>query len=407
MLRTVGSLILSHGPLLVAIYVAGTLLQYVAIEAFGFVGAYSAVVGALLFPLVVVIRLVALVTMLLVLRSGLRSLGLLAPLPEDPAARRRAFGDALLGSILVFVAFYAAWGYLRDDANAYYSRILEVNTGLLANETILGIESGGDGAVGELSFTPLTVGIIVAAFVLRWAYGRYKGRLSRSVVVLAVYLEALWVVWSALLLSQAFNAVGSWVATRQAMVWLGDLRDGLAAQVAPVAWIWDGVEWILGEAGGILLLPLAWLTVAGVIFGQAVAATPARLQGRILDRARTGFGRLPEWTRRRSTDLWGQLVGRFRPIGQAIVLMWRAGPALIGGYVLLFTVVQALESLLGIALTRIVGPQSFAEFWLPYSTIVFSVPPLLIEPLRLIVVAAAYDGVVARLRVPEAVPAAV
>lgn len=401
MLRTAGRLVLSHGPLLVAIYLAGSLLQYVAIEAFGFVGAYSAVVGALLFPLVIVVRLVALVTMLLVLRSGLRNLGVIAPLPDEPAARRRAFTDALLGSILVFVAFYAAWGYLRDDANAYYSRVLEINTGLIANQSILGLESGGDGAAGSLTFSPLTVGIIVAAFVLRWAYGRYKGRLSKRVVVLAVYLEALWVVWSALLLSQAFDAVGSWVDSRQAMVWLADLRNWLAAQVAPVAWIWDAVEWLLGESGGILLLPLAWLTVAGVIFGQAVAPPPARLKGSIVDRARSGFGRLPAWTRRRSADLWGQVVERFRPVVQAIVLMWRAGPALIGGYVLLFTLVLALDALLGIALTRLVGPQSFAEFWLPYSTIVFSIPALLIEPLRLMVVAAAYDRVVGRLSAPE------
>lgn len=405
MLRTAGRLVLSHGPLLLAIYLAGTLLQYVAIEAFGFVGAHSAVVGALLFPLVIVVRLVALVAMLLTLRSGLRALGVIAPLPEESVARRRAFTDALLGSILVFVAFYAAWGYLRDDANAYYSRVLEINAGMIANETILGIESGGDGAAGELSFSPLTVGIIIAAFVLRWAYGRYKGRLRRSVVVLAVYLEALWVVWSALLLSQAFAAVASWVDTRQAMVWLAGLRGWLSAQVAPVAWVWDAVEWILGEAGGILLLPLAWLAVAGVIYGQAVAPTPARLRGTVVDRVRTRFGLLPVWLRRRSNDLWGQLVGRFRPIVQALVLMWRAGPALIGGYVLLFTIVLALDSLLGIALTRLVGPRSLAEFWMPYSTIVFAVPALLIEPLRLIVVAAAYDRVVERLKAPELVEA--
>src|SRR5690348_15733332 len=102
-LRVGGQLLWRHWPALLALYLAGTLGRYVAIEVAGFVGAYSAIAGALLFPLAILSRLVALVAMLLVLRDGMVQLGVLAPVPADRATRRRAFVDALLAGILPFV----------------------------------------------------------------------------------------------------------------------------------------------------------------------------------------------------------------------------------------------------------------------------------------------------------------
>jgi len=402
-LRQIGRLVLSHGLLLAAIYLAGALARYLLIEGIGFVGAYTAVGGALLFPLIMLAQLVPLVSMLLVLRDGLVQLGLVAPLPDDRRARRRAFADSLLGSVLAFVVFYAAWGYLRDDAAAYFSRVLQVNQGLIAQEILLGMEREGDGAAGDLTLGPITIGIVVAAFALRWAYGRYRERLPRGWVVGAVYLEALWIVLSALLLSQLLSAVGQWMASRQAMAWLGQLRSWVDARVEPVAWIWDGVEWFLGEAGGILLQPLAWLAIAGVVYGYAASAQPIRMQHRLIDATRARYERIPGWMRSRLRDVGAQFTGRFRPIWNALTLMWRAGPVLIGCYVLLFTVVLAIESLVGIAVTRLIGPQHVGSFWMPYSTLVYLVVPLLVEPLRMITVAAGYDATVGRLRQRAAV----
>ncbi len=397
MLRCAGRLVLSHGPVLVAIHLVGVLAQYAATEAIGWVGAYSAIVGALLFPVIMLVRLFALVAMLLVLRDGLANLQAIAPVPVDRAARRRDFVDALLVAVLPFVVFYSARGYLRDDASAYYGRVLQVNQGLIAEEVLGGAERAGDGAAGELTFGPITIAVIVIAFVLRWAWGRYRERLPKLAALGAVYLEALWIVWSALLLSQAFAWIGEWVSTREGVVWIGQVREWLGAQVAPLAWVWDGIGWLLGEVGGVILVPLAWLAIVGVVFGQTFAAEAPPLRGRFADGARARYGRIPALLRRRLNDLWQQVTGRVRPIWRALVLMWRAGPVLIASYVLLFVAVAAAESLGGILVTRLVGPQPMA-FWMSASTLVYAIVPLLIEPLRMIVVAAGYDGVIGRLR---------
>lgn len=397
LLRLAGRLLWRHWPVLLAIYLAGTLGRYAAIQVAGFVGAYTAIGGALLFPLAILSRLVALVAMLLVLRDGMVALGAIAPVPVDRAGRRRAFIDALMAGILPFVAFYAAWGYLREDAAAYFARLLDVNSGLLADEILSGQERAGDAAVGELSLGPITIALIAAAFAGRWLWKRYRSRLPRALAVVAVYLEILWVYLSVTLIAGALAVVTSWVQTRQGIVWLADLRAWLADRLVPVAWAWDGVEWILGEVGGIVLLPIAWLTIAGVIYGQAVAPQSARLGGAAYTRARARFDTLPSRLRARLKDVWADLIARFQPIGRAVVLMWRAGPVLIGMYILLFTVLLALDGVLELGISRAVGPNELAGFWMVNAPLIFLAVPLVIEPLRVVLVASAYDAVIARL----------
>jgi len=404
-LRTAGRLLWRHWPALLALYLAGTLGRYVAIEVAGFVGAYSAITGALLFPLAILSRLVALVAMLLVLRDGMAKLGVIAPIPKDRAARRSAFIDALLAGILPFVAFYAAWGYLKEDAAAYFSRLLEVNTGLIAEEIFGGTERAGDGAAGELSLGPVTIAIIVAAFVGRWLWKRYRTRLPKWSAAIAVYLEVLWVYLSVTLIADALAIVSRWVQSRQGLVWLGDLREWVGAQLVPVAWIWDGIEWFLGEVGGIVLLPIAWLAIAGVIYGQAVAPQTVRLGSGVVTRARARFDTLPSRLRARLRDIWADLISRFQPIGRALLLMWRAGPVLIGSYILLFTLLLALDAALEVGITRVIGPQELAGFWIVNAPLIFLFVPLVIEPLRVVLVASAYDAVIGRLA-PATAPAA-
>lgn len=405
-LRVAAQLLWRHWPALLALYLAGTLGRYIALEVAGFVGAYSAVAGALLFPLAILSRLVALVAMLLVLRDGMVRLGVLAPLPADRSERRRAFVDALMAGILPFVAFYAAWGYLREDAAAYFSRLLEVNTGLIADDILGGAERAGDGAVGELSLGPVTIAIIVVAFAGRWLWKRYRSRLPRFLAAVAVYLEVLWVYLSVTLIADALNTVVSWVQDRQAMVWLADVREWVGAQLVPVAWVWDAVEWALGEIGGIILLPIAWLTIAGVIYGQAVAPQTARLGGGVVLRARARFDTLPSRLRARLIDIWSDLIARFQPIGRALLLMWRAGPVLIGSYILLFTLLLALDAALELGITRVIGPQELGGFWMVNAPLIFLFVPLVIEPLRVVLVAGAYDAVIGRLA-PASADAAV
>lgn len=391
LLTRTGRVLAAHWPALMAWFLAGILARYVFIEIAGFVGAYTAVGGMLILPLAVLARLVSFVAMFLVLRDGLTELEAIAPRPADAAARRTSFLDALLAGILPFFAFYAAWKLLNQDVIAYMSRGLEVQQGIILSTILTGEQFSGTGTIDDLTLGPITAVLIVVAFAGRMAYRKYRKRLPKVLGLVAVYLETVWVFLSVIVISQIIGGIDAWVQQRQAIVWLEDLRDGLAEHAAPLGILWDGIEWLLGEAGGIILLPVAWLTIAGVIYGQAVAAQAPRLTGRLVDRARTRYTRTPGWLRRRADDIGRELTGRFRPIWNALVLMWRAGPLLIAGYVLLYTLLLGLDSVLGVALTRVVGPHDINAFWAVFSPVIMLAVPLLIEPVRMALVAAAYD----------------
>ncbi|WP_240640482.1 hypothetical protein [Microbacterium sp. 10M-3C3] len=392
-----GRLLVAHWPALVAWFLAGTLGRYIGIQLAGFVGGYSALGGLLLLPLAILAKCVSVVAMFLVLRDGMVRLRVIAPPPDDAAARRAAFRDALLSAILPFFAVYAALGFLREDVAAYLSRALAVQTGRQWDALAAGVTVDTSGAVDDLRLEPWTVAIVVLAFAGRWAWKRWQARLPRGSAVGAAYLEALWVFLVAYGVGELLGAVTAWVQSRQAIAWLTGLRAWLGDVFAPLGWAWDAVGWVIREAGAVVLVPLAWLTIAGVIYGQAVTPEGVRIRGALVERARTRFGRVPERLRRRLGDLGSDVGARFRPIWRAIVLMWRGGPLLIAGYLFAYAVLILGERWLGFGVTRLVGPHDLQTFWQAFAVPILLVVPLVVETLRTVLVAGAYDATIGAL----------
>lgn len=396
-LRTFGRVLWRHWPALLAWALIGELGSYAAIEISGFVGAYTSVGGLLLLPLAVLVRLVSFVAMFLVIRDALQNLQALAPMPASPAERRRTFVDALLLSILPFFAVYAAWGMLRDDVTAYSERALEVRQGLRF-ESILNGSTLVEDAVTNVVFSPLAVSIVLVAFSARWLVKRFAERLPKIAAVISVYLEAAWVFFTAFFVSNAIGSVTGWIDSRVATQWLADARQWFSDQLVPVAWIWDFVEWSLGAIGGVILEPLAWLAIAGVIYGQAIAPERLRVKFRSVETAKGRYERVPAVVRARIDDVADDFIGRFRPIGRSLLLMVRSGPLLLAGFVFAHAVLIFVENSVKPAIVLLFGPQDLYTFWIVADTLIFTLAALLMEPLRVVVVAVFYDATLGGLR---------
>ena len=387
-----------HWPALLAWYLAGSLAHYWVTALAGFVGAYSSVGGLLILPFAVLARLISLVGMLLVLRDGLTALQSVVPVPESAAERRRSFLAALLASILPFFAVYAAQGLLRDDVQDYGLRALQKTTEEIG--ATLGTDrtfDPGDNVL-ELSFNAWTVLIIVLAFAARWAWGRWSSRVPRPFALLAVYCEVVWVFFSLLLLKDLGDGVKAWIDARAAMAWLGEARAALAGWFPPFVWIGDAIGWLIAQAGPVLLAPLAWLTVAGVVYGQAIVAEKLQIQHRLVAQMRERVARVPNPVMRRLRELGTELGSRFLPIWRAILLMWRAGPVIVASYTVLYTIVIVAESWLRYGVSRWIGPHDVDLFWAVYWPVIFLIPPLIVEPVRFALVAGAYDATFGMLR---------
>jgi hypothetical protein len=397
-LTTTGRVLWRHWPAMMAWYLAGILVHYVITEVAGYIGAYSATLGFLVLPIGILARLISLVAMFLVLRDGLRNLQEVAPLPESPAERRRTFLSALLAGILPFFAVYWAQGLLGEDVRSYSMRALEVRTGIIWTAGANGEGPvSSDDTVLNLPLSVWTVAIIVLAFAGRWAWSKWSSRLAAWLSPVAVYFEVVWVFFSVMVLGDIFDTIKAWVDTRAAMAFLETVREQVLDAVAPLRWMWEAVGWVLAEAGPVILAPLAWLTIAGVVFGQAIVAEKLRVESQLISRFRQHAEAIPNPLVRRLKDLGEELGARFRPIGRALLLMWRAGPLLVASYALLYVVVKALESYLAFGITRLIGPHDYI-FWAIATPVVSFIPLLLIEPLRIAVISGAYDATLGRLR---------
>ncbi|MBS1673438.1 MAG: hypothetical protein JSS74_05680 [Actinobacteria bacterium] len=397
-LRTTGRVLLRYAPQLLAWFLAGWLGNHLALQLAGFVGGWWNIGGLLLLPLAVLARLIGFVAMFLVARDALHELGFIASAPQDARERRVAFFESLLAGILPFYAVYAAYGFLRDDFFEYLRVALQVHTGRIWNgEDVTGEDLSSAG------FGIWTWVIIVVAYALRWAWKRWSGRAPRVFALGAVYLEAVWLFFFVWTLADITRVAGDWVAHRSAMVWFGEVREAVTERIAVLGWIWDGVLWLLGQLGGVLLQPLAWLAVAGVIYGQAIAAerltlSPRYTGNRYVTAAARRVRVLPEWVRTRLGDIWDDLLDRFRPVGRSLLLMWRAGPVVIGSYVLLYTIVLAIQGFAPGWIVSLIGPQDLVGFWQRFQTPIFLLVPMIIEPVRIAIVAAGYDATLGSLR---------
>jgi hypothetical protein len=378
------------------------LARHLLIEVAGFVGGYTATGGLLILPLAVLARLIGFVGMFLVIRDGLRTLQQVAPLPESARARRQDFIAALLASVLPFFAVYAAQKELRGDIVEYAQRALDVRVGeIFAAVAEDGESAASDETVLNLTFNVWTILIIVLAFAGRWAWKRWADRLPRVLALVALYLEVVWVFFSLLLLSEAVDTSVNWIETRAATAWITDLRAWISDGFAGVDWIIQAFEAIFADAGRVIIEPIAWLLVAGIVYGQAITAERLRAENRLLARARAGAGRVPAAIRVRVAALTSDLTSRFQSAGDALLLMVKSGPLIIASYLLLYAVVKALEPVLALGLVQLLGPHQ-GIFWAAIAVVLGMIPLLVVEPIRVSLIAATYDTTLRELEPQDA-----
>lgn len=378
-LRTAARILADTWPRLLAWYLAGWLARYLLVELAGAIGVNSTLGAFLVLPLAALARLVSFIAMFLTMRDAMPNYSRLG------GAQRPEFMSSVLAAILPFFLFYAAWGFLQDDVVAYQlSALGKVNWFT---------DSVGTGEIDTLAFDVVTIAVIVATYAARWLIKRNQERLPRWSALVAAYCEAVWVFLTLFFIRDAIGLVTDWMNSRAAVHWWNDATARIGDAFAWFEPVQQGAGWVLDQLGGLLLEPLAWLAIAGVVFGQALGSVGyGRLRSleRPLERVRAGYAKLPEWSRRRLADVGESSISRWKTISDALLLIWRAGAVPMSLYVLAYSIVLAGERWLAHALGPLVGPQD-RQIWLLIDTPIAVVVDTLFQPLLFVLVAAAYD----------------
>lgn len=386
-------------PALVACFCFGWAGHELGLFFSALLGADHAVLANLTFVLAVVVKLASLVLMVHVLRPGLR-LATTAPRPGQPVpdqvyAEERTL-DVLTLAVGPFLAVYAVWGFIDDEVSALFrSNYLLLGAGDVQRWSI---SVGND----RLTFYLL---LAAAGWLLRAVVRLVLRRRPGSPIALVgVLAEGVWAFGGFLVLLIAARIALGWL--RERVIWVGlstlwhrfvDLLPDLTLPFGPTL-----RELVLalgsvapGAVSMVFLLPLMWLALAATVYGwrdyqaaDVVAGTRvgsrwARMTGRP-----AGPGRLL------LLFATADLRTKYLPVAQALRLIGRAGPRFVGAYLLLATTLSAVQSLLTIGLSWVVGPRDPAATLLidPLQTLLVG---LVVSVASVALYAAAFDQAVA------------
>lgn len=374
-LRTFGRILAAHWPALGAWYLGGEAVHQLLVLLAGFVGGHTTLGGLLLLPLAVAARLVSYVAMYLTVQPSLPHSA------RDDDGGYRVFAGAILAAILPFFAFYAAWGMLDADQSEFF----RIASGIALRDAGYDYDQLGDRG-GLISVGVLPVAVLVIALVVRLVLARRGQRRSAWTLALAAYVEVLWTFMLFTLIGQWWGDARVWVADRAGTVWLGGIADWFAQYVVPVAFIWEAVLWLVGLIAAVLLVPAAWLTVAGVIYGTEFDTSPAPFRnGRAA--LRGALGTLARTLLQRLESLWA-----------AVALVWRGGPLLFGVFALAYALWALAEHWASRGLLIAVGGHD-SLFWAAFLPLLLLAVAAIAEPLRVALIATAFDTVIG---LPEA-----
>lgn len=368
-------------PALLAIFLAGWIARFLIIRFAGWVANIDPLLGLLVLPVAVLIRLAAYVAMFLVLRRDMpgftRFEGLLDP--EETGSEARRFSAIIQSSILPFFVVFATWGLLRDD-------FVEFSLAQLQQRTY-----NGDEPELDVTATPITIGVVILAFALRWLLKRFAERLPTWTGYVAAYLEAVWIFVAVVVLQDLLAGLPAWLQSRRVVAFFIDIIDAAREAFAPLRFLLDGVAWVIDHGSTTIVLPLAWLTLAGIVYARALTGvsldhdSPAQLA-----KARKRWEAFPPALRRRLADLASGFTDRWQPISSSARLIWGTGPAVVGLFLLLTAVVETLGLWLHFGIDRAIGPHSI-RWWMATDVPLSIVIETIVEVARIALIAAAYD----------------
>lgn len=342
LLRRTGTLVGQHWLPLLAIAVGSVAAHYLLSQLAVVAGRAGAVPGFLALALVPLSGLVAIVGMLLVVRTR-------------EARRSDVWGViAAAGSVLVpYLVVYESRGDLRADLIAY------VRSGLFED-----LGNMMDGAAFQRLpqiGSWLVLGIVLVAFAARTVGARLvHGDRWRAddprrgaVQVLVGYAEAVWVTLGAWVLTGILaNAEGWWssrvIAQRIFGAW-AQVRENVPSLGAVGDWIVVAVPVVTDAAVTGLVVPLSMLTIAVIVYGIQVAdGVPHEA---VLRAARRG--RWVSLTRRVGDapllQAWDRLSdpgGRFGALLGGLALVLRSAFAPVLAYCILFTLITQLDAVI-------------------------------------------------------------
>jgi hypothetical protein len=287
--------------------------------------------------------------------------------------------DAVSRALLPFMIFYLAWGMVADDARDFAN---EVSGRGFAEGGINGQIKG----LGMLTVLQkhlyIAIALTAVFFILKFICERFLlPKLPRSGSVMLAYCEVNWALFGLFSVEAARGKASNWITDREAWGWLRGLVGHAVDQ-------WPTVKFaVLGS--------LVWLVIAGVILGVDGENEEAALGD---SRTGRGLARISGIRQERTPleVLTRELREKWVPAWFGLRLVRQAGLLTFGVFCVLFMSLDVLKELTRRTIFELLGAHDIAWWVVRLTPIDFAVG-LVFEAIRICLLAAAFDLVVARV----------
>jgi hypothetical protein len=374
-------------------YTIGQILRYLLFLGGYHFGLHHAAVPILVLSLTVMVNLAVTVAMLHSVKDGLpavRKREIDESLTSWAAAEEETILDAFARAVLPFMIFYLAWNWYTDDAKAFEQAAAgrgNAQGGFTGQiEAMKSIIALGDHVYVAIA---LTAGFLVLKFIAE----RYvEPKWSRVGGITVALFEVNWTLFGIFSVNRGRDAFTGWLESRVVWGWLGHLTG-------PVFGWFDALWPSFKEA---VLGGLVWLVIAGVVLGVDAGEETALGGGRIGRRLRSASGmdrpRTPwEVITREWRDKW-------LPTFYGLRMVFRAGLLPFAVFCVLFAGLDDLALLAQRGVYDLLGPHPVDWWMVRLDAIGFGVG-VVHQALRVCLLAAAFDVVVARVSERTSAPA--
>jgi len=378
----IGRILATTWPALLAWYLGGLLVRALVIAVAAPIGPESPLAALLIVPIAALARLVSYVGMFLAVRRGMRTYREISGGDVSFQSFKDAAGEfmrVLLASIIPFFTLYAVIGLVQEDLSDYARSAFWYSIG---SEN--GVLRVGDG--------PLVVIVIVGALLGRILLKIFGSKLPRWFAVIEIYLEATWIFVALTGVSAVFGQVIEWIEQRRVVDWVLNARKFFSSLADPIRVVFESIDWLAPVIAQLILLPLAWLLIAGVIYTRALAniVDDAVLPERLSRTVSTGYSRLPRILQRQAfllTDEWDDVGSPFTQSGKLIA---RAGVVSLTVFVSAYGILFAISEWFTFGVYRAIGPHE-QSWWYTLDPLLTVAVTVITEPVRIVLLAAAFD----------------
>ncbi|MBO3747310.1 hypothetical protein J5X84_14625 [Streptosporangiaceae bacterium NEAU-GS5] len=290
-----------------------------------------------LFTLVVMTSLATTVGMLHSVRGALAEI----------RARRSegAPDEGILGALnrtaLVFAGIYLTWGLLIQDVDAFAQLDVFREPDKVFTDALFNHENTQGLGLVSLDVKVSLIAMAVA-YVVRWIFGRIhdQGRAPRVSGMLATFGELAFTFYGLNATLRWGNEKTDWIGGRTVVAayhdWMADAKAGIPGWEA----FWSFVGEVWPHVIQAVVFPLAWLTVAVLVFGAYADDTKTTIRGTPLEVVAVRMNETHSLTRSALARFTGGWTSRWVPLLNSLRLTVRGGFVLFGMFVLCYMLLQ-------------------------------------------------------------------